>query len=274
MNRTEKKISIKNKSKSIERKVFNIILIVVIGIIVFCALVVGIPVIINELYKKNTGYMTLWGAKEVLSYYAVILGCLLNAVISIYIFRKTIQNTKNQILYEKEVDSKKKKWEKIEQIIDNTLKLLEPYQYILVNIDVSDPVQAMNEHNNLTAVIGKMKTTVDWIKAYVTFEEYALIEPLVDLIIRLIDKEMGLCNEFCILCLQVINMQALPDDKDVSAEMQLNKQKEILEKAMQIRGVFSELQSTEYQTLLNQRREVFLHIHKEISKEKEFILNV
>ena len=269
MNRAKKEVSIKNKSKSIHKKILYIIVIVII-----CAMVFGIPVIINELYKKNTGYITLWGAKEVLSYYAVILGCLLNASVSIYVFRRTIQNTKNQILYEKEVANQKEKWQRVEQIIDDTLKLLEPYQYILVNIDVSDPVQAMNEHSNLTAVIGKMKTSVDWIKAYVTFEEYALIEPLVDLIIRLIDKEMGLCNEFCILCLQVINMQTLPDNKDVSAEMQLNKQKEILEKVMQIHGVFSELQMAEYQTLLNQRREVFLQIYREISIEKESILNV
>lgn len=274
MNKTKKKASTKNKSKSIERKVFNIILIVAIAIIVFCALVFGIPVMINELYKKNTGYMTLWGANEVLSYYALILGCILNTLVSIYVFRRTIQNTKSQILYEKEVANQKEKWQRVEQVIDDTLKLLEPYQYILVNIDVLDSIQAMNEHNDLTAAIAKMKTSVDWIKAYVTFEEYALIEPLVDLIIRLIDKEIGLCNEFCILCLQVINMQTLPDNKDVSAEIQLNNQKEILEKAMQIKGVFSELQKAEFQTLLNQRREVFLDIHKEISKEKEFILNV
>lgn len=269
MNRTKKEVPTKNKSKFRDRKVLFIITIVIV-----CAMVFGVPIIINELYKENTGYMTLWGAKEVLSYYAVILGCLLNASVSIYVFRRTIQSTKNQILYEKEVEKQKEKWQRVEQIIDDTLKLLEPYQYILVNIDVSDPVQAMNEHSNLTAVIGKMKTSVDWIKAYVTFEEYALIESLVDLLIRLIDKETGLCNEFCMLCMQVIDMQMLLNNEDANAEMQLNKQKAILEKIRQVKEAFSDLQKMEYQTILNCRREVFLHIYKEISIEKQFILDL
>lgn len=269
MNRTKKKVSTKSKSKSIDRKILYIIAIVTI-----CALVFGIPIIINELYKKNTGYMTLWGAKEVLSYYAVILGCLLDALISIYIFRKTIQNTKNQILYEKEVDSQKKKWEKVEQIIDDTLKLLEPYQYILVNIDISHPVEAMKEHDNLTAAIAKMETSVDWIKAYVTTEEYTLIEPLADLLLQLIDKETRLCNEFCRFCMKSLNMQMLRNEKIASAEMMSNQQKEILEKIMQVKKDFADLQKTEYQALLNCRRDVFLHIYKEISIEKEFILDL
>ena len=269
MNRTKKKVSTKSKSKSIDRKILYIIAIVTI-----CALVFGIPIIINELYKKNTGYMTLWGAKEVLSYYAVILGCLLDALISIYIFRKTIQNTKNQILYEKEVDSQKKKWEKVEQIIDDTLKLLEPYQYILVNIDISNLAQIMKEYDNLTAIIAKMKTSVDWIKAYVMPEEYSLIEPLADLLMQLIDKETRLCNEFCGLYMKSINMQMLRNGKIASAEMMSNQQKEILKGIMQVKKDFSDLQKTEYQTLLNCRRDIFLHIYKEISIEKEFILDL
>ena len=269
MNRTKKEVSTKSKSKSINRKILYIIAIVII-----CTMVFGIPIIINELYKKNTGYVTLWGAKEVLSYYAVILGCLLNALISICIFRKTIQNTKNQILYEKEVDDKKKKWEKVEQIIDDTLKLLEPYQYILINIDISQPVQAMKEHDNLTAIIAKMNTSVDWIKAYVLPEEYALIEPFVNQLMQLIDKETGLCNEFCELCMKSINMQMLRNGKIASEETVSNKQREILERIKQVKKGFYDLQKTDYQTLLNCRRDVFLHIYKEISIEKDFILDL
>lgn len=36
-------------------------------------LVIVIPVIINELYKKGEGYVTLWSAADVLSYYGMIL---------------------------------------------------------------------------------------------------------------------------------------------------------------------------------------------------------
>ena len=60
MNRTKKEVSTKSKSKTMNRKILYIIAMVII-----CTMVFGIPIIINELYKKNTGYMTLWGAKEV-----------------------------------------------------------------------------------------------------------------------------------------------------------------------------------------------------------------
>lgn len=35
---------------------------------------IGIPLIINEAYKFNSGYITLWGASDVLSYYGAVLG--------------------------------------------------------------------------------------------------------------------------------------------------------------------------------------------------------
>lgn len=41
---------------------------------VFIVLVFGVPLLINEAYKANAGYVTLWGAADVLSYYAAILG--------------------------------------------------------------------------------------------------------------------------------------------------------------------------------------------------------
>ena len=37
------------------------------------AAIVGVPIIINECYKANSGYMTIWGAADVLSYYGTII---------------------------------------------------------------------------------------------------------------------------------------------------------------------------------------------------------
>lgn len=42
-------------------------------ILIVLVLIVGVPVIINELYRQNRGYITIWGAPEVLSYYGTIL---------------------------------------------------------------------------------------------------------------------------------------------------------------------------------------------------------
>lgn len=52
-----------------------------------------IPIAINELYKLDIGYQTVWGASEVLAYYAELLGSIIAIVvliITVYFSRKDI----------------------------------------------------------------------------------------------------------------------------------------------------------------------------------------
>lgn len=52
-----------------------------------------IPIAINELYKLDMGYQTVWGASEVLAYYAELLGSIIAIVvliITVYFSRKDI----------------------------------------------------------------------------------------------------------------------------------------------------------------------------------------
>ena len=46
-------------------------------------LIVGVPIIINECYKMNSGYMTMWSAADVLSYYGAIIAASIG-VIGVY----------------------------------------------------------------------------------------------------------------------------------------------------------------------------------------------
>lgn len=56
----------------------GIIFLIILGSILCCLFFVfGIPILINELYKMDAGYMTLWGASDVLSFYSVILSGLI-----------------------------------------------------------------------------------------------------------------------------------------------------------------------------------------------------
>lgn len=59
------------------------ILISILTIMCVLILIFGIPIIINELYKMDDGYVTLWGAPDVLSFYATILSSLITIVILI-----------------------------------------------------------------------------------------------------------------------------------------------------------------------------------------------
>ncbi|WP_290850167.1 hypothetical protein [Eubacterium sp. LMAG:50] len=70
-------------------------------ILVFIAMIVVatlIPIFINESYKRNTGYVTLWGAKEMLQFYGSVLGSIV-AVYGVYITLdyNTYQNKQNYI---------------------------------------------------------------------------------------------------------------------------------------------------------------------------------
>lgn len=107
------------------------IITVLLLILGFVFLVLGIPVIINELYKMNAGYLTLWGAPDVLSFYGAILSGLIavgSLIATIYFTKKdtekqlkfsTAQNNAPFFVMRKVLDTPKylenienKKWSK------------------------------------------------------------------------------------------------------------------------------------------------------------------
>lgn len=73
----------------------------IIGAICFIAVLVFvflIPIAINELYLANTGYITLWSAADVLSYYAEILSGVISIgalIATIYYSKKDTQKQIN-----------------------------------------------------------------------------------------------------------------------------------------------------------------------------------
>ena len=54
--------------------------------VIALVLIAGVPIIINECYKTNSGYMTIWGAADALAYYGAIIasiGAALGVFVSI-----------------------------------------------------------------------------------------------------------------------------------------------------------------------------------------------
>lgn len=72
-----------------KRRTGRIILLILLALF----LVFAVPIIINESYKANDGYVTMWEAADVLSYYGIILG----ALITVFALTTTIRFTKKQI---------------------------------------------------------------------------------------------------------------------------------------------------------------------------------
>ena len=75
--------------------------------------IIGIPVIINECYKANCGYITVWDAPDVLGYYGTVLGSVI-AVISIIV---TIVFTKKQIQRDSFLKKENEKWDRLREIL-------------------------------------------------------------------------------------------------------------------------------------------------------------
>ena len=90
--------------------------------VIALALIVGVPIIINECYKTNSGYMTMWGAADALAYYGTILGALV-AVATVVV---TILFTYKQIQRDSFLKSENEKWAKIEEIFAMALDTINP----------------------------------------------------------------------------------------------------------------------------------------------------
>ncbi len=81
--------------------------------IIVIILTVGVSFVINECYKINAGYVTMWSAEDVLSYYGAVLGggiTIITLIGTIYFTRKQIQidrflEQKLRSIYEKRYGS-------------------------------------------------------------------------------------------------------------------------------------------------------------------------
>ena len=94
-----------------------------IACIVGLFLLIGVPLIINACYSAETViFQTQWDAADVLSYYGTIMG----AAVTVGALAVTIRFTKKQIDRESYAKSRKEKWFKIEQIINNALEKNSP----------------------------------------------------------------------------------------------------------------------------------------------------
>ena len=105
----------------------------IIGLIIlFAFLIVGIPVIINECYKANRGYLTVWSGSDVLGYYGSILGSAIAAITLVV----TIVFTKKQIQRESYLKSEEEKWAKIENVFSDMLVKINPINTLLKTMDI------------------------------------------------------------------------------------------------------------------------------------------
>ena len=138
-------------------------------------LVVGIPIIINECYKANCGYITVWDGSDVLGYYGTILGSVI-AVISIIV---TIAFTKKQIQRDTFLKNENEKWDRLKSIFLQTLSDINPMRILKDVMDngFTDPTKAITllQRYQLDCKIAN-----DLLNAHLNMNDYPKFKELID----------------------------------------------------------------------------------------------
>lgn len=131
--------------------------------------------LINECYKANCGYITVWDGADVIGYYGAILG----SIIAVATLGVTIIFTKKQIQRDSFIKAETEKWSKIEAVFADVLDDINPIRVMKDTMDngITDPGKAMN-------ILQKYQLTCemagDQLKVCVSSNDYAYVKPLVD----------------------------------------------------------------------------------------------
>ena len=149
----------------------------VIAGIIALILIIGVPIVINELYKVNSGYMTIWGAADVLSYYGTVLGSCVTIVALIV----TILFTKKQIQRGSFIKNQEEKWNRIESLISSSLENIHPARIaeIVLRVTSSNYNEAPTAFHQYSL---QAKTALDSVFAYISGEDYKQLESLLQAI--------------------------------------------------------------------------------------------
>lgn len=253
-------------------------------------LVVGVPIIINECYKAG-GYITLWQAEDVLSYYGTILG----ATVSVAVLAATILFTRKQIRHDQFVNRQSQKWKSVDAIIIQAIEAVQPLQVAqLVYADIGYE-HAGETINKLQMHIMNMKKSLDMLNCHLDSTEGKRLGVLVQQILLCMEEVESLAQQMVqqLSCIQknklhenykellrlAVQSPGAVDDNTIQNYQDYLKAnpytspdkitEEIGNIGMKLVGVYN----STYQSLLHQKREVFFEIESENVEKADRILN-
>lgn len=262
----------------------------ILGSIVLAALLtLGIPILINESYKHG-GYITMWEAADVLSYYGAVLGSL----IAVGTLAATILFTRKQIQRESYLTDRKATWAKIENIFAATLKEINPILPMKESIEMSqtEPIKSIMAFQRYQI---SCQTATDELIAYLTHLDYPKVKALIDQIIaaskqfcQIADEEIAIYRKLVSFNGRTVAQQAIDMERKYPGSFQADKLsfcRELLrdtdsfsyEVFSQDIGQMNEkliaAYENTYRPLLALKRTTFEEIDNEVQKEANRILH-
>lgn len=228
---------------------------VVIGVLIALFLVVIVPMIINACYSSETIiFPTVWDGEDVLAYYGTMLSTVLGSFITVSVLVATILFTQKQIKSDRQLQSEKEKWKRIETSIDSLLVSIQPLRYLsmLENIQKRNEVRRIDEWLDELRIkedtIAVLLSTEDKEKISIFWEKLQGVKELVFFFVDSSRKYFAYCDFH----------QEDPDFED-----EKNKKYDAMMSSFEV------IHDGAYLKLLEQKRETFDCIYAEIEREAE-----
>lgn len=224
--------------------------------------VVGVPILINESYIPSGGYITKWGAADVLSYYGTLLGALAT-IIALYF---TIKSTRTQITSERYISIKREKWGEIERLFRTAISVAQPVT--LFDIYISGlSKESIEGCTDLQKYNYNVKAAIDDILGMVEEADEQKVHDLLEKLKKVAKRVEALSNEYFDLLMAFrASKETLTDDNKLLITAAL------LEDQKKITAKVNKLHDGEYQELLMLKKQCFGEIYREIDEEARRIL--
>lgn len=155
----------------------------ILSIMIAVFLIIGIPVIINECYKMNCGYTTVWDGADVLGYYGTILG----SAIAVITLASTIVFTKKQIQRDSYLRTETEKLSKLEHIFLEILDSINPIEALKNVMDngFADPTKAINILQKYQL---NCKIACDRLNAHLNMSDYPKFREIIESIAKISEE--------------------------------------------------------------------------------------
>ena len=254
-------------------------------------LIIGVPIIINECYKANSGYTTVWDGADALGYYGSILG----SIIAVATLAITIIFTKKQIQRESFIRTETEKLSKLETIFGEILDSINPMETMKKVMDNGfiDPTKAINILQKYQL---NCKTACDRLNAHLNMSDYPkfkkIIESIASISEEFVSISQGEIDQYSDLRLwshretslkmlrneEIIPGSFLPKDiafsKDIVEKTNAIDYANIEKTIATLNGNFVDLYETKFRGLLQLYGATFEESKTEIHKKADGILRI
>lgn len=250
-------------------------LIVIAIILVIIFLVFIVPIIINECYKLNKGYITVWNAEDVLNYYGTLLG----AIVSVLLLAITIVYNRKQIICDKTLQKQQEKWSNIEKMVSQALDDIHPLKMEKIIADISENSRVEMLYTRLNMYELTARASVDKLLFSIDGQENENLNILVDNTSTTMQEFIKIKEEYIDHLTEALGtthvLQMMKNGASTPELTQLCTWQflsDFRKRSQNISKHLSRIYETEYQPLISKKKEFFNQINEKLLLNAEKML--